>query len=77
MGYSPWGCKDLDVSEHTHITKFVYYIYTYIYTHIFFFRFFSYIGYYRILSRVPCTISKSLLIIYLRHNSRYLLIPSS
>ena len=35
MGYSPWGCKDLDVSEHTHITKFVYYIYTYIYIHIY------------------------------------------
>ena len=33
MGYSPWGCKDLDASEHTHITKFVYYIYTYIYIH--------------------------------------------
>ena len=26
MGYSPWGGKDLDVSEHTHITKYVYYI---------------------------------------------------
>ena len=31
--------------------------YTYMYTiYIFFFKFFSYLGYYRILSRVPCAI---------------------
>ena len=28
----------------------------YIYMYLFFFRFFSHIGYYRILSRVPCAI---------------------
>ena len=31
-------------------------IYTYIYIYMFFFRFFSRIGYYKILNRVPCAI---------------------
>ena len=31
------------------------YMYVYIYIHIFFFRFFSIIGYYKILNIVPCT----------------------
>ena len=32
------------------------YMYVYIYTYIFFFRFFSIIGYYKILNIVPCAI---------------------
>ena len=42
------------------------YIYLYIHTHIYllFFRFFSYIGHYRVLRRVPILYSRSLLIIY-------------
>ena len=64
--YSLWGHKELDMTEplntHTHThswfsvscvsfrctAKWVIYIYM--------FRFFSHIGYYRILSRIPCTI---------------------
>ena len=36
-----------------------------IYMHLFFFKFFSLLGNYRILSRVPCAISRYLLVIYL------------
>ena len=32
----------------------------YIYIYSFFFRFFSHIGYYRILSRVPCAVQQAL-----------------
>ena len=43
----------------------------------FFFRFLSHIGNYRILSRVPCANSRSLLIIYFMYSSVYMLIPIS
>ena len=41
VGYSLWGFKDLDTTKHTHA---------------FFFRFFSHLDCYIILSIVPCTI---------------------
>ena len=41
-----------------------------------FFRFFSLIGYYKILSRVPCAIEK-VFVNYFIHSSVYLLIPYS
>ena len=45
---------------------------------IFFFRFFSHIGYYKILSIVPCALySRSMLVIYFIYNSVYMLIPNS
>ena len=40
------------------------YIYIYIYAYIFFFRFFSIIGYYKILNIVPCAIQQ-VLVVYL------------
>ena len=43
----------------------------------FFFRFLSHIGNYRILSRVPCANSRSLLIIYFMYSSVCMLIPIS
>ena len=48
-GYSPWGCKKSDTTErlntaHEHIYMCI------------FFRFFSIIGYYKILNIVPCVI---------------------
>ena len=46
-----------------------------LYIHIYFFRFFSLIGYYKILSIVPCAIS--LLFIYFIYSSVYLLVPHS
>ena len=53
----------------------------YIYIYSFFFRFFTCMGYYRILSRVPYTIgntySRSLLVIYFIYSSVCMLIPSS
>ena len=50
--------------------------------YIFFFRFFSIIGYYKILNIIPCMIqyikySGSLLVMYFRHSSVYMLIPRS
>ena len=42
-----------------------------------FFRFFSNIGYYRILNRVPCAIKGSLLTTSFTHSSVYMLIPNS
>ena len=30
MGYSPWGCKELDMTEHTYM-YFLYYIYYFIF----------------------------------------------
>ena len=50
------------------------YKYTYIYS---FFRFFSIIGYYKILNIVPWLYSRSLLFIYFIFSSVYLLIPNS
>ena len=37
----------------------------YIHMYLFFFKFFSHLGYYRILGRVPLLYSRSLLVIYL------------
>ena len=49
-----------------------------IHLYSFFFRFSSVIGYYKILSIVPCAIcSGSLLVMYFIYNSVYLLIPNS
>ena len=49
-----------------------------IHLYSFFFRFSSVIGYYKILSIVPCAIcSGSLLVMYFTYNSVYLLIPNS
>ena len=45
-GYSPWGHKELDMTEHVHI-------HTYMYS---FLRFLSLIGNYKILSILPCAI---------------------
>ena len=47
----------------------------YIYLYPFLFRLFSYIGHYRVLSRVPCAIfyCRSLLVIYFMHSSMYML----
>ena len=53
--------KERDQAEHTHtqlIYSVVFQVYSKViqlYIYLFFFRFFSNIGYYRILSRVPCT----------------------
>ena len=52
-------------------------MYIYIYINLFFFRFFSIIGYYKILNIVPCASSRSLLFIYFKYSSLHLLIPSS
>ena len=43
----------------------------YIYIYPLSFRFFSHIGYYRVLSRVPCAISRSLLVTYFIYSSVY------
>ena len=48
-----------------------------LYIYPFFFRFFSHIGYYIILSRVLCAYSMSLLIVYFIYSSVYMLIPNS
>ena len=49
-----------------------------LYVYILFFRFFSIIGYYKILSIVPCAIQyRSLLVICFVYSSRYMLIPNS
>ena len=33
-GYSPWGCKESDMTERLHFTSYIYiYIYVYIHTH--------------------------------------------
>ena len=50
-------------------------IQSYIYICVFFFKFFSHLGYYRILSRLPCAIDFqqiSLLAIYFKYSSVYL-----
>ena len=43
---------------------FVIHIYVYIYIYIFFFRFFSLIGYYKILTIVPCALIDFLKVIF-------------
>ena len=47
------------------------------YTHPFFFRFFSHVGYYRILSRVPCAVQGSIVVIYFIYSGVYMLIQNS
>ena len=47
-----------------------------IYMYLFCFKFFSYTGYYRILSRVPCAIHYALLVIYFKYSSVYMSIPN-
>ena len=42
-----------------------------------FLRFFSIIGYYKVLNTVPCALQKILLVIYFIYSSLYLLIPNS
>ena len=54
-----------------YIYKCVYIHLVYIYT--FFFKFFSIIGYYKILNIIPILYSRSLLLIYFLHSSEYLL----
>ena len=49
--YSPWGHKEWDTTERLSLFS-----HTYIHIYIFFFRFFSLICYYKILSIVPCAI---------------------
>ena len=44
---------------------------------LFFFRFFSHIGYYRVLSRLPCAVHRSLSVDYFVHKSVSMLIPTS
>ena len=46
-GYSPWGCRESHTTEQlsTSASRHIY---------LFFFRFFSTIGYYKILNIVPC-----------------------
>ena len=46
------------------VIQFFIYIYIYIYIYIFFFRFFSIIGYCKILNIVPCVDSRSLFIYF-------------
>ena len=46
-GYSPWGSKESDTTEHTC---------TDIHVYLFCFKFFSYLSYHRMLSRVPLPI---------------------
>ena len=43
-----------------------------LYMYLFFFKFFSHLGYYRILSRVPVLYSRSLLIIYFKYSRVYM-----
>ena len=52
------------------------YKYTYIYITILFFRFFTIIGYYKILSIVLCAIEQGL-IVYFIYSGVYMLIPKS
>ena len=49
--------------------------YTYIF--LFFFRFFSHTGHYRVLSRVTCAYSRSLLVIYFVYSGMYMSVPIS
>ena len=50
-------------------------VYMCIHTYIFFFRFFSSVAYYKVMSRVPVLCSRSLLVIY--YIDVYMLIPNS
>ena len=43
---------------------------------LFFFKFLSHLGYYRILSRVPCAIQRSLLAIYFKYHHVYMSTPA-
>ena len=49
----------------------------YIYMYLFFFKFFSQLGCYRIVSRVPCAVQYSLLVIHFKYSSVYLSTPNS
>ena len=48
-----------------------------VYIYIFFFRFFSIIGYYKILNIVPCARQEGLVAYLFIYSSVYLLIPNS
>ena len=45
--------------------------------YVFFFKFFSHLGYYRILSRFPVLYRRSFLVIYFKYSSVYTSIPNS
>ena len=58
VGYSPWGCKESDTTEQLS-TQFQVYskvIQLYIYMYLLFFKFFSHLGYYKILSSLCQTV---------------------
>ena len=64
MGYTPWGRKELDMTEvYSEVIQMCVCIYVYVciyiiydIIYIFLFRFFSIIGYYKILTIFPCAI---------------------
>ena len=62
-----WSIVDLQYCVRFQVYSTVIHLYVYIYP--LFFRFFSIVGYYGILSRVPCVYSRSLLIIYFIYSS--------
>ena len=47
MGYSPWGCKESDMTESDLALAYI---------HLQFFKFFPHIDHYMVLRRVPCAI---------------------
>ena len=60
-----------------HICIYTYiHICIYVYIYIFFFIFLTHIGYYRMLSRVSCAYSRSLLVIYFIYGSESVSCPS-
>ena len=67
-GYSPWGCKELDITQRLPLSQIknavlvsgVQKIQLYMYMYLFFFKFFSHLGYYIILNRFPCAIQQAL-----------------
>ena len=66
--YGSWGCKESDMTERLNSTELNW----------FFFKFFSHLGYYKALSRVPCAVQfKYLLVIYFKYSSVYMSIPNS
>ena len=58
MCYSPWGHKELDMTEqlNNRSKMIVLYTHTHTHKHTFFFRFISHIECYRVLIRVPLAI---------------------
>ena len=60
-------CVCVCVCVYLHIYVYIYiYLCVYIYIYIFFFRFFSIIGYYKILNIVPCA-TQEVLVVYLSY----------